>query len=67
MPSPNIAIPAPKNGETGPIPWGYSLNSSLRYVAWQALRLGRMAANVVETGGKGSDVLTRVMVASGLR
>lgn len=53
--------------ETGPIPRGYSLNSSLRYLAWRALRLGRMAANVVETGGKGSGVLTRVMVASGLK
>ncbi len=53
--------------ETGPIPSGYSLNSSLRYLAWQVLRAGRILANIIETGGKGSGVLTRVMVASALK
>ena len=51
--------------ETGPIPAGYSLKSSLRYLAWRMLRMGRRLANTIETGGAGSDVLTRVMVASG--
>lgn len=53
--------------ETGPIPRGYSLSSSLRYLAWRVLRMGRLLANVIETGGPGSGVLTRVMVASGLK
>jgi len=53
--------------ETGPIPHGYSLSSSLRYLAWRVLRMWRLLANVVETGSAGSGILTRVMVASGLK
>lgn len=53
--------------ETGPVPYGYSLLSSLRYVAWQILRTGRLITNAVETGGPGSGILTRVMVASGMK
>jgi 2-polyprenyl-3-methyl-5-hydroxy-6-metoxy-1,4-benzoquinol methylase len=53
--------------ETGPIPYGYSLNSSLRYLAWRTLRLGRILTNMVETGSRGSEILTRVMIASGLK
>lgn len=53
--------------ETGPIPYGYSLSSSLRYLAWRLLRMSRQITNTIETGGPGSGVLTRVMVASGLK
>ncbi len=51
--------------ETGPIPYGYSFKSTLRYLAWRVLRMSARLANTVETGGMGSNVLTRVMIATG--
>jgi SAM-dependent methyltransferase len=53
--------------EQGPVPWGYSLFSSVRYVVWQVIRLGLMLWNVVETGGPGSGVFTRVFLVSGCK
>ena len=51
--------------EQGPVPWGYSLLSSARYVLWRALRLGLIFYNRVETGDGGSGIFTRVFLISG--
>jgi 2-polyprenyl-3-methyl-5-hydroxy-6-metoxy-1,4-benzoquinol methylase len=53
--------------ETGPVPWGYSLASSIRYLAWQLIRLGLRVYNLAETGGPGSGTFTRVFVISGVK
>lgn len=50
--------------ETGPIPWGYSMLSSLRYVIWQMIRLGLMFYHRIETGSPGSKIFTRVFTIS---
>jgi len=53
--------------ELGPISWGYSLKSSLRYVAWRVIRGGLMTWNVVETGDAGSGVFTRNFLITGCK
>ena len=53
--------------ETGPVPYGYSLKSSLRYLVWRVLRAGILLANTAETGNTGSGVFTRVMISSALK
>jgi 2-polyprenyl-3-methyl-5-hydroxy-6-metoxy-1,4-benzoquinol methylase len=53
--------------ETGPVPYGYSLKSSLRYLVWRALRMGIVLTNTVETGRTGSGIFTRVMISSALK
>jgi SAM-dependent methyltransferase len=50
--------------EQGPVPWGYHLSSSLRYLLWRVLRLGSQLYNIVETGSPGNGVLTRVFLVS---
>ena len=50
--------------EADPIPLGYSLSSSIRYVLWQCIRASLLAWNIVETGDKGSGVVTRVFLCS---
>ncbi len=56
-----------KAREQGPVPWGYSLFSTIRYSIWQAIRFGLGLWNVIETGGPGSGVFTRVFLISGVR
>jgi SAM-dependent methyltransferase len=53
--------------EQGPLPWGYSLKSSLRWLVWQGIRLGLKVYNLAETGDSGSGVFTRVFLASGVK
>ena len=53
--------------ELGPVPWGYSIKSSLRYIAWQLIRGGLITWNVVETGDKGAGVFTRNFMISGCK
>jgi 2-polyprenyl-3-methyl-5-hydroxy-6-metoxy-1,4-benzoquinol methylase len=53
--------------ETGPVPWGYSLKSTVRYLIWRVFRYGLQLANTAETGSSGSGVFTRVMLASGVK
>jgi SAM-dependent methyltransferase len=53
--------------ETGPVPWGYSMISSLRFVIWQFIRLGLKIWNLAETGTAGSGVFTRVFLITGLK
>ena len=51
--------------EAGPAPHG--IVSACRWLLWQALRLGPMLANMIETGGPGSGICTRVYFATGLK
>jgi len=51
--------------EQGPVPSGYSLLSSARYVLWRAIRWGLMLYNLAETGSAGSGVFTRVFLITG--
>jgi SAM-dependent methyltransferase len=51
--------------EGGPIPFGYSMVSSIRYVLWKMIWAGLGAWNLVETGTLGSGVYTRVFLVSG--
>lgn len=53
--------------EMGPVPWGYSAASTLRWFAWQAIRAGLKVWNVAETGDAGSGVFTRVFLISATR
>jgi SAM-dependent methyltransferase len=52
--------------ETGPVPWGHSAPSTLRYVAWQGIRAVLKFWNLAE-GCAGSGVFTRVFIASGVK
>lgn len=53
--------------ETGPVPWGYSMISSIRFVIWQSIRLGLKIWNLAETGSAGSGVFTRVFLIKGVK
>jgi 2-polyprenyl-3-methyl-5-hydroxy-6-metoxy-1,4-benzoquinol methylase len=50
--------------EQGPVPWGYSAASTLRWCVWQAIRAGLKVWNIAETGDAGSGVFTRVFLVS---
>jgi len=53
--------------EQGPIPKGYSIVSSLRYILWRFIRLSLQFYNVVETGTPGSGIFTRVFLVSAVK
>lgn len=50
--------------EQGPVPWGYSAASTLRWCVWQAIRSGLKVWNIAETGDAGSGVFTRVFLVT---
>ena len=50
--------------ETGPVPLGYSMASTARYVAWTFIRAGLLLWNLAEMGTAGSVVLTRIFLIS---
>ena len=50
--------------ETGPVPCGYSLVSTIRYFFWKLIRLSLIVWNLIETGQVGSNILTRVFLIS---
>jgi len=56
-----------KARETGPVPWGSSLTSSLRYLVWQMIRVGLRIWSLAETGASGAGVWTRVFLISGVK
>lgn len=56
----------PEARETGPAPWGHSAASTVRFTVWQCLRAGLQLWNLAE-GFKGSQVFTRVFLASGVK
>lgn len=53
--------------EQGPVPKGYSAASTIRYILWRIIRLSLQLYNVVETGGPGSGIFTRVFIMSGMK
>lgn len=53
--------------EQGPVPKGYSTASRVRYILWRLIRLALQFYNLVETGGAGSGVFTRVFLMSGVK
>jgi len=53
--------------EQGPVPLRCGLGSAARFILWRSLRLSLKLYNIVETGGSGSGILTRVFLMSGLR
>ncbi|MFC1539560.1 class I SAM-dependent methyltransferase [Candidatus Latescibacterota bacterium] len=48
--------------EMSPVPIGYSVKSTMRYIMWRAIRCLIKFYNLVETGGTGSGVYTRVFI-----
>lgn len=53
--------------ETGPVPWGYSVASTVRFLIWQLIRVSLMLWNLAETGSKGDGVITRVFLISAIK
>ena len=53
--------------EAGPVPFGNSVASSVRYLLWQVIRAGLRLWNLVESGAAGSGVWTRVFLISGIK
>lgn len=53
--------------EAGPVPWGSSLTSSVRYLIWQVIRVGLRVWNLAEAGTAGGGVWTRVFLISGVK
>lgn len=60
-------LTAVESRECDPPPYGYSIFASLRALLWQMIRMSLMAYNMIETGGSGDRILTRVFLASGIR
>jgi SAM-dependent methyltransferase len=50
----------------GPVPWGHSIPSTVRWLLWSAIRAGLQLWNLAETGVR-VPVLTRVFLITGLR
>jgi len=53
--------------ETGPVPFGHSLKSTIRYSIWEIIRAGLKLWNLAETGDAGSGVFTRVFFIAGTK
>ena len=51
--------------ELGPIPCSWF--SSVRWLLWKLARLPLLAYNIIETGSQGSNIFSRVFVASGVK
>jgi 2-polyprenyl-3-methyl-5-hydroxy-6-metoxy-1,4-benzoquinol methylase len=53
--------------EVGPVPFGYSAVSTIRFVIWRAVRAGLKIWNLAEIGNTGSGVFTRVFLVSAIK
>ncbi len=53
--------------EQAPIPFGYSVKSSIRWFGWRMIRTGLQIWNMVETGSPGSGIYTRVFCVAAVR
>ena len=53
--------------EAGPIPWGYSIASSIRAFAWQCIRITYKGMTMTETGAVGDTVYTRNLLARAVK
>jgi 2-polyprenyl-3-methyl-5-hydroxy-6-metoxy-1,4-benzoquinol methylase len=52
--------------EMGPVPWGYSFLSSIRWFLWQLIRAGVAGRNIIETGN-GRGIYSRVFLLFAIR
>lgn len=52
--------------EQGPVPWGYSVISTLRWLVWRGIRAGLQLWTLAETGTR-LPVLTRMFLISGTK
>jgi len=52
--------------EQGPVPWGYSLVSTARWLVWRMISCGLQTWNLAETGAR-LPVLTRVFLVGAVR
>lgn len=52
--------------EMGPVPWGYSMISTIRFLIWQWIRFGLKVFEITETGSS-DNVFTRVQLVSGIK
>jgi 2-polyprenyl-3-methyl-5-hydroxy-6-metoxy-1,4-benzoquinol methylase len=52
--------------EQGPVPWGYSVASTARFIIWRGIRAGLQIWNIAETGTT-LPVLTRVFLISAIK
>jgi len=50
--------------ESGPVPYGYSALSTLRWLAWELIRAGLKLYSLAEMGSVGSGIYTRVFFVS---
>jgi len=50
--------------ESGPVPYGYSAKSAIRWLTWQVIRAGLKLYNLAEMGSVGSGIYTRVFFVS---
>jgi 2-polyprenyl-3-methyl-5-hydroxy-6-metoxy-1,4-benzoquinol methylase len=48
--------------ECGPIPYGYSIKSSIRFLLWQVIRIGLIVWNFAETGFSKNNIFTRAFL-----
>lgn len=53
--------------ETAPVPWGYSLPSSVRHLGWQVIKSMLGTWNLIETGFFGTGIFTRNLIASAVK
>ena len=62
-----LGFEALESREAGPVPGWKSPSGSLRWVLWQLVRLAFSAFDLIETGGRGIGVFTRVYLVCGRR
>ena len=53
--------------EAGPVPWGYSTRSTVRYCGWRIVRAALALVNLAETRGSGGGIWSRVFLASAIK
>jgi len=53
--------------ESGPIPFGYSIKSSIRYVLWKIICLIYKFITIIEVGSSQNSIFSRVFVQSAIK
>lgn len=62
-----VGLRAVSARETPPVPVGYSMKSTLRFILWASVRLPVLLFDIVETGCTNGGTYTRVFLASGIK
>ena len=62
-----VGFRSPHARELGPVPFGYSMSSTIRAGGWAMIRGSLKLWNLIETGHPGSGVFTRVFLVSATR